>query len=138
MFAEFEFYFTQLDGPNHPPHTYKIEGFVPSNMRRELPTTRTFRTEADGRPIAPPEPRLLALRRALAHVLYLSEAGQYIDEVLEQTKEKPAEEDESTELGLLAQLKLDGVGPSSATSTTTATGDGDGDAAITAAADDRQ
>lgn len=121
MFGEFEFYFTQLDGPNDPPHTYKIDNFVPLNMRRELPAIRTFRTEANGKPINPPEPRFLALRRALAHVLHLSSAGPYIDELLKKLQEKPTEEDGSTELGLFAQLRLDGWCPSATTATTTAT-----------------
>lgn len=119
MFAEFEFYFTQLDGPDDPPHTYRIEAFVPLSMRKELPVTRTFRTKADGKPIAPPEPRFLALRRALAHVLYLSSAGQYIDELLEKLKEKPTKENGSTELGLFAQLRLDGWCSSTGTAAAT-------------------
>ncbi|PTB45339.1 uncharacterized protein TrAFT101_000792 [Trichoderma asperellum] len=115
MFGEFEFYFTRLDGPNDPPHTYKIDNFLSSPMRKELPVTRTFYTEADGKTIDPPEPRFLALRRSLAHVLYLSSAGQYIDELLKKLKEKPADEDGSTELGLFAQLRLDGWCPATNT-----------------------
>ncbi|EHK43051.1 hypothetical protein TRIATDRAFT_166868, partial [Trichoderma atroviride IMI 206040] len=108
MFAEFEIYFAQHDGLTHSPHTYRIEAFVPLAMRRELPITRTLRPEGDGESIALPEPRLLALRCALAHVLYYSSVGTYIDELLEKRKEKPTEENEPAELDLFAQLRLDG------------------------------
>lgn len=120
MFAEFEIYFTRLDGPTYSPHTYRIEAFVPLAMRKELPATRTLRAEgaeANGKPIALPEPRFLALRSALAHVLYRSSAGSYIDDLLTKLKEKPTKENGSTELGLFAQLKLDGWCPSSTTTT---------------------
>lgn len=130
MFAEFEIYFTQHDGLTHSPHTYKIEAFVPLAMRSELPITRTLRTEGAGKSIALPEPRLLAVRRALAHVLYYSSVGTYIDDLLEKLKEKPTEENEATDLDLFAELRLDGRCASSSTTTTATTA-----AANTAAAD---
>ncbi|KAM0259242.1 hypothetical protein ACHAQJ_003447 [Trichoderma viride] len=107
MFGEFEFYFTLLDGPNDKPHTYEVASFVPSSMRKVLPITRTL-FPAENQAIEPPEPRFLAVRRAIAHVLHLSSAGQYIDGLLQNFNEKRVEEDGSTELGLFAQLRLDG------------------------------
>ncbi|KAL7917983.1 hypothetical protein ACQKWADRAFT_331232 [Trichoderma austrokoningii] len=91
MWSEFEFFFTPHGTASHQPHTYDITAFVNLSMRRELPATRRFCTEADGRPFAPPEPRFLALRRALAHILYYSRAGPHIDEMLERI-EKAAED----------------------------------------------
>ncbi|RSL77472.1 hypothetical protein CEP51_009042 [Fusarium floridanum] len=56
----------------------------------------------------PPSPRLLAIHHAIAHILYLSAAGDYIDDILRDAEERGAREDGSTELGHLARLGLHG------------------------------
>jgi hypothetical protein len=91
-----------------PPHTYRIETFLPSGIVRGLlPTKRTLYL-TEGRNIDPPSPRLLALHRAVAHILHLSAAGEYIDRILEDMETKNIRADGSTELSRAVTLRLGG------------------------------
>ncbi|CAI6095255.1 unnamed protein product [Clonostachys chloroleuca] len=76
------------------------------SFRGVLPATRTlYLTEL--RTIDPPLPRLLAIYNAIRHIiLYLSGAGEYIDEILEDLDGQIVREDGCTKLDLLVKLKL--------------------------------
>lgn len=73
-FGGFKIFFTQL--PDQGPHTYRIESFRQTGptMGQALPVTRTLLLSPD-RNIDPPSSRLLAIHRAVAHILHLSGAG---------------------------------------------------------------
>lgn len=108
FFGNFDVYFTPEDSSNAPSHTYKIESFPPSIfMGVNLPLTQTLFTTED-RTIEPPSPRLFAVHRAIAHVLHLSAAGEYIDKLLREFEEKGIQQDGSTELDRFVRLKLGG------------------------------
>ncbi|UPK90256.1 hypothetical protein LCI18_001191 [Fusarium solani-melongenae] len=88
-------------------HTYRIDAFIPEILGDMLPIARTlFLTES--RTIDPPSPRLLAIHRAVAHILQLSAAGEYIDSLLRDLEECGIRADGSTGLDRLVKLRLDG------------------------------
>ncbi|KAK3942059.1 hypothetical protein QBC46DRAFT_362907 [Diplogelasinospora grovesii] len=98
-FGCFEIYFTKVDQHQH---TYRVESFYPIPP---FPVTRTL----DGtNKIEHPSPRLLALHRAIAHILHLSGAGDYIEKLLGDMEELVIRADGSTALGPLVTLGLDG------------------------------
>ncbi len=106
FFGDFEVFFEPVAG--QPPHTYQIRSFLPPGIVQGLlPVTRTlFLTKS--RSIDPPLPRLLALHRAIAHILHLSAAGSYINKIPEHMEEKAIRADGSTELSHVVTLKLGG------------------------------
>jgi HNH endonuclease len=79
-FGDFDIFFTELF--DQPPNTYNIDSFH-HRHGLQLPVTRTLEV-SDDVTIEPPSPRLLALHSAIAHILHLSAAGDYIDKVLEE------------------------------------------------------
>ncbi|KAL2017090.1 hypothetical protein VTK56DRAFT_2613 [Thermocarpiscus australiensis] len=104
-FGDFKVFFEATDIP----HTYRIDSFLPFGVIRDpsLPVVRTlYLTET--RTIDPPLPRLLAIHRAIAHILHLSAAGDYIDTLLRDMEEKGIEADGSTDLPRLLKLGLGG------------------------------
>ncbi|KAK1754159.1 hypothetical protein QBC47DRAFT_385899 [Echria macrotheca] len=105
FFGDFEVFFEPVPGQLH---TYQIRSFLPSGIIRGLlPVTRTFFL-TESRSIDPPLPRLLALHRAIAHILHLSAAGAYIDKILDDMEKKAVRADGSTELSHVVSLKLGG------------------------------
>ncbi|RSL97081.1 hypothetical protein CEP52_011064 [Fusarium oligoseptatum] len=87
------------------PHRYHIETFLPQGFTYDVPVTRTlFLTEE--RNIDPPSSRLLAIHCAIAHILHLSAAGDYIDDILRDADEYGIRHDGSTELDRLVGLHL--------------------------------
>ena len=107
FFGSFQIFFEPL--PDQQPHTYRIDSFLPKYIFRDpaLPVTRALYL-TDTRTIDPPSARLLAVHRAIAHILHLSAAGDYIDRLLRDAEEKGILADGSTELGRLLKLGLDG------------------------------
>ena len=107
-FGDFQVYFEPIPGQD--PHTYRISSFLPPFVSRErgLPITRTLYLTSN-RTIDPPSPRLLAVHCAIAHILHLSAAGEYIDKMLRDAEEKGIQADGSTELGRLVNLGLRGL-----------------------------
>ncbi|OAA66921.1 hypothetical protein SPI_01497 [Niveomyces insectorum RCEF 264] len=96
-FGEFQIYFDPV--PNQP-NTYRIESFLlpPVNFTFGLPITRRlYVTEA--RTVDPPSPRLLAVHRAIAHILHLSGAGDYISRVLRDMEDNVVRADGTSALG---------------------------------------
>ncbi|CAG9946270.1 unnamed protein product [Clonostachys rosea f. rosea IK726] len=101
-FGAFDIYFESVEGQSH---TYNIRSFLMDVVIDELPTTRTLFL-AESRTIDPPSSRLLAIHRAIGHILHLSGAGGYIDDIIRDYEELHAKEDGSTQLDLLVKLKL--------------------------------
>ncbi len=60
----------------------------------------------DTRTIDPPSPRLLAVHRAIAHILHLSATGEYIDTILCDLEYSIVLADGSSELGRMVSLVL--------------------------------
>lgn len=108
-FGNFDVYFEALSDSE--PHTYRIDTFLPRFLFKDpaFPVTRTLYL-TDDRNIDPPSPRLLAVHRAIAHILHLSAAGDYIDSLLEDIEKTCVRQDGSTELGRLVAFGLRGWG----------------------------
>ncbi|OAA66156.1 hypothetical protein ISF_03994 [Cordyceps fumosorosea ARSEF 2679] len=99
----FDIYFTQI--PDRP-HTYRIETFRRIGFMVMFPVTRALYLSVD-QSIEPPAPRLLALHRAIGHILHLSGAGAYIDNILRKfEEEQPVQCNGSTPLGEFVQLRM--------------------------------
>lgn len=112
-FGDFRVFFVPV--ADSQPHTYRIDSFLPRQLMRDptLPVTRTLYL-AKNRTVDPPSARLLAVHCAIAHILHLSAAGEYIDRILLDAEEHGIQADGSTEVGRLVCLGLhgwvDGVG----------------------------
>ncbi|KAI0520691.1 hypothetical protein F5B22DRAFT_634978 [Xylaria bambusicola] len=102
-FNNFKIFFEPI--PNQQPYTYRIKTFYHCCLIRNLafPIIRTFYL-TDNRLIDPPLPRLLAVHRAIAHILRLSRAGEYIDKLLQDMDKQGIQADGSTELDKLVKL----------------------------------
>ncbi|RYC54053.1 hypothetical protein CHU98_g12155 [Xylaria longipes] len=107
LFGNFEIFFEPVQ--NGQQHTYRIDSFLYPSISNTLglPITRTFYL-TDARTIDPPSPRLLAVHHAIAHILHLSAAGEYIDRLLRDMDEKGILADGSTDVGRLVKLGLSG------------------------------
>jgi len=70
-----------------------------------LPVTRTLYL-AENRAVHAPLPHLFAIHYAIAHILHLSAAGEYIDRILRDAEEHGVRADGSTELGRIVHLGL--------------------------------
>ncbi|OAA53446.1 hypothetical protein SPI_09374 [Niveomyces insectorum RCEF 264] len=103
-FGAFNIFFDAVPGARN---TYAIRSFLspPTTADLGLPVTRTL---FDSRTIDPPSPRLLAVHRAIAQILHLSAAGEYIDHVLRDMETNLVRADGSSELGRLVGLRLGG------------------------------
>lgn len=108
-FGNFDMYFEPTQNQtNSPPHTYTIDTLeVPEVRDRMFPITRSLYLTPT-HTIDPPSPRLLTLHRAIAYVLHLSGAGDYISEILRAIETRDCKEDGSSELGRIVSLKLHG------------------------------
>ncbi|WEW59200.1 hypothetical protein PRK78_004669 [Emydomyces testavorans] len=106
LFGDFKIYFEPVDGQEH---TYRIDSFLPAFYADELklPVVRKLFIRED-RLIDAPSPRLLAIHRAIAHILRLSGAGEYIDKILREFEETGVQSDGSTDLGRIVNLRYGG------------------------------
>jgi hypothetical protein len=105
LFGNFEIFF---EPTAQPLHTYRIDSTESGIMRNPMfPLSRTLYLTST-RTIDPPSPRLLAVHRAIARILHLSAAGDYINKILEDLERKDIKTDGSTELGHLVELRLGG------------------------------
>jgi len=100
FFGNYKIFFK---GTGDDPHTYQIGTFLHPEVLRLLPVTRTLFTHLT---IDPPSRRLLALHYAIAHILHLSGAGDYIDRILRDMEDGIVRGDGSTELGVIVDLAL--------------------------------
>ena len=105
QFGEFKIYFEHTGTR----HQYRIDSTERSPFLRDplLPVTRSL-TLNPHRTIDPPFPRLLGVHRAIALIMNLSGAGEYIERILRDMEELDVKEDGSTHLGYLASLRLGG------------------------------
>jgi hypothetical protein len=107
LFSNFDIFFEPV--PDAEPHTYRIGSFLhPDIARGMLPAARTVRL-TESSTIDTPSPRLLAIHRAIGHILYLSAAGRYIDKILDDVEDpggQGVQADGSTNLGRLVHLGL--------------------------------
>ena len=103
LFGAFDVFFTMI--PDGPPHTYRIESLEHDGMPTLIPVTRTLALSPN-RNIDPPSSRLLAVHRAIAHILQLSDAGAYIDKFLRDMDDGFVRSDGSTPLDRFVKLRL--------------------------------
>ncbi|KAK3682378.1 hypothetical protein B0T22DRAFT_282134 [Podospora appendiculata] len=101
LFGHFDIFFERV--ADTPPHTYRIGTFLPPFYSNQLPITRTLFTHPS---IDPPSERLLALHSAIAHILHLSGAGEYIQAILNDMEKGVVREDGSTQLGVMSTPSL--------------------------------
>lgn len=104
-FGEFKICFEPV--PDREGHTYRFHSFYLPFVTRQLdlPNERTLFLAKD-RNIDPPLPRFLALHRAIAWILHLSGAGEYIDQILQDMERKDIRADGSTDIGRLVSLQF--------------------------------
>ena len=102
-FGDFQIYFE----PEEQANTYRISTFLPAAIHPLLPITRELFLTED-QTIEPPSPRLLAIHRAIAHILHLSAAGAFIDRILDDLDQQATRTDGSTHLGQLVNLQFNG------------------------------
>jgi len=105
QFGDFEVYFDATTKP----HSYHIDSVHALSLVRHpiLPVTRTLLLTSD-HTIDPPSPRLLTIHRAIARILNLSGAGDYINRILRDLDEVEIKGDGSTKLAPILSLKLGG------------------------------
>ncbi|KAJ5938322.1 hypothetical protein N7466_001456 [Penicillium verhagenii] len=105
LFGEFQIYFERTGIR----HQYRIDSTEHSPFLRDplFPVTRLL-TLSPHRTVDPPSPRLLDVHRAIALIMKLSGAGEYIERILRDMEELNVREDGSTHLGHLASLRLSG------------------------------
>lgn len=102
LFDNFEIFLGAISGEPHLPHRHV---YTPWQLSPDpnLPLVRTpYLTR--NRDNDPPSPRLLAIHSAIAHILHLSGAGEYIDRLLDDAEDHGVRADGSTELGRLVNL----------------------------------
>lgn len=77
-FSNYEIFFEPVPDQQN---TYRIDKFLPDIIRPMVPVTRTLYI-ADDESIEAPSSHFLAIHRAIAYILHLSRAGDYIDKIL--------------------------------------------------------
>lgn len=90
------------------PYEYKINS-VESDFLRDpfFPVTRTLMLSPN-HTIDPPSSRLLGIYRAIAQILKLCGAGEFIGQILRDMEQVTVKVDGSTNLGDIMKLQLDG------------------------------
>ncbi|RMD41438.1 hypothetical protein DV735_g3685, partial [Chaetothyriales sp. CBS 134920] len=106
-FGSFKLYF-EPEGSQ--PDTYRIVALKPGVAKRlqALPPGYLVTFTPGSPPIDLPSPRLLAIHKAIACILHMSAAGEYIDRILRDLDEGRVAADGSTELGQLTALRIGG------------------------------
>lgn len=105
LFGEFQIYFE----PTGAPLEYRIDSLENSPFLRDplFPVTRKL-TLSPNQTIDPPDPRLLSVHSAIAHIMKLSGAGDYIERVIRDMQEVDVQADGSTNLGYMMGLRFNG------------------------------
>lgn len=109
-FSDFQVYFEPVPDKDH---IYKIHTFYPRYLVRRpaFPVLRELYLTPE-RAIEPPSGRLLAIHCAIAHILHLSGAGEYIDQIFCDMEEHGVQADGSTPLGHFVSLAISEQDPS--------------------------
>ena len=103
-FDKFSIYFEATETP----HTYVVKSFY--RRLTGYPRICKLRLTPD-RTIDPPSPQLLAVHAAIGHILHMSGAGEYVDNVFHDLDECAVQADGSTPLGPLVSLAMNGPRP---------------------------
>lgn len=103
QFGDFKVFF---EPASDEPHTYRIDS-TRRLKKKMFPITRQLYLTPE-RTIEPPSPRLLAVHRAICHILHLSGAGSYIDRILRDMEDGAVQTDGSTHLDTILRFKLEG------------------------------
>lgn len=103
-FGDFQVYFEPVP---HRDYVYTIKTHISGDFffRPSLPLTRELYITPE-RTIEPPAPRLLAIHCAIARILHLSGAGEYIDRIYRDMEEYGVQADGSTPLGRFVSLAI--------------------------------
>lgn len=104
LFGEFQIHFEPTGRP-HKCSIHSAEGGVLSD--HYFPVTRAL-TRSPNDTINTPSPRLLGVHRAISLILELSDAGDYIEQILRDLEQITVEADGSTKLGDIMRLRFDG------------------------------
>lgn len=104
LFGRFQIHFETVEDK---PHTYIIDTLEPNEFlrRRLLPVTRTLYLTSN-RTIDPPSSRLFKIHSAIARILHLSGAGEYIDKILTDAESLTIDGQGSSEIGRILTLKV--------------------------------
>ncbi|OJD26154.1 hypothetical protein ACJ73_02464 [Blastomyces percursus] len=108
-FGNFKIFFEAMDDHlTDLKHTYKIHSSDRgASLYFKLPVMRTLLLSSN-HTVDPPSSKLLALHRAIAIILDLSAAGEYIDRIIHDSEQLWVRSDGSTELGHIVSLNLGG------------------------------
>ncbi|KAH6624130.1 hypothetical protein B0J18DRAFT_444384 [Chaetomium sp. MPI-SDFR-AT-0129] len=102
-FGNFEIFFERVVDDDTA-DTYEIRAFHPFLAAvLRVPVRRTFFSHPS---IDPPLERLLQLHSAIGHILHLSGASEYIDDILRDMEDRVVREDGSTQLGAMVNVAL--------------------------------
>lgn len=102
QFGSFHVFFDEIPSK---PRTYKIDSYK-KNVRRAYGFPKEVNLQNKNRPdIDPPCPRLLRIHRAVAEILHLSAAGEYIDNIVRESEESTARADGTTDLGAIIAME---------------------------------
>ncbi|DAA78685.1 TPA_exp: Uncharacterized protein A8136_2470 [Trichophyton benhamiae CBS 112371] len=105
LFGNFDIFLEPVDGQEHTYYVKSLKSAI--SLAFGLPVTRKLFL-SDDRSIEPPSPRLLALHRAIAHILFLSGAGEYINKILDDFDKTGVRADGTTELGRMVSWRMSG------------------------------
>ncbi|KDB20241.1 hypothetical protein H109_07799, partial [Trichophyton interdigitale MR816] len=105
VFGGFDIFLEPVDSQEHTYYVKSLKSAI--SLAFGLPVTRKLFI-SDDRSIEPPSPRLLALHRAIAHILFLSGAGEYINEILNDFDKTGVRADGTTELGQMVSWTMSG------------------------------
>ncbi|EZF28414.1 hypothetical protein H101_07901, partial [Trichophyton interdigitale H6] len=105
VFGGFDIFLEPVDSQEHTYYVKSLKSAI--SLAFGLPVTRKLFI-SDDRSIEPPSPRLLALHRAIAHILFLSGAGEYINEILNDFDKTGVRADGTTELGRMVSWTMSG------------------------------
>lgn len=101
-FGSYDIFFTPIPGR---PNTYRIEAFHGMRFNNTVPVERELFMPNDPE-LHMPSPRLLAIHRAVAHIIHLSGAAEYIAKIFRDFDEGVVKCDGSTQLGHMLELRL--------------------------------
>ena len=79
--------------------TRKMPGVRMASQKKLISKIKTAQTSTL------PAPRLLRIHRAVAGILHLSAAGEYIDNIVRESEESTARADGTTDLGAIIAMK---------------------------------
>ncbi|EGE02765.1 hypothetical protein TEQG_01802 [Trichophyton equinum CBS 127.97] len=104
VFGGFDIFLEPVDSQEHTYYVKSLKSAISLAFGLPVPPCLFI---SDDRSIEPPSPRLLALHRAIAHILFLSGAGEYINEILNDF-DKTESRDGTTELGFMVSWRMSG------------------------------